>query len=63
MADDKDVYPLTSNDDLHVAGLVLDDEDDIQEDVAALLDIDTGSAPIDVNVDESGEEPQRQPRI
>jgi hypothetical protein len=49
MADDDDVYPLTGNDDLRVAGLVPDDEDDIQEDVAALLGTDLTSAPDDLS--------------
>jgi hypothetical protein len=33
MADDDDVNPVTGNDDLRAAGLVPDDEDDIQADV------------------------------
>lgn len=63
MADDKDVYPLTGNDDLHAAGLVPDDEDGIWGDVAAFLGIDASSAAIDVDVDDSGGGPRRQPRI
>ena len=49
MADDNDVvYPLTGNDDLITAGLLLEDDDDIRDDAAALLGIDvgSGSAPI-----------------
>jgi hypothetical protein len=49
MADDDDVNPVTGNDDLRAAGLVLDDEDDIQADVAALLGINLTSAPIDLS--------------
>jgi hypothetical protein len=49
MADDDDVYPLTGNDDLRAVGLVPDDEDDIQADVAALLGIDLTSAPVDLS--------------
>jgi hypothetical protein len=48
MADDDDVNPVTGNDDLRAAGLVPDDEDDIQADAAALLGIDLTSAPIDL---------------
>jgi hypothetical protein len=49
MADDDDVNPVTGNDDLRAAGLVLDDEDDIQADVAALLGIDLTSAPVNLS--------------
>ena len=52
MADDDDVvYPLTGNDDLITAGLLLEDDDDIRDDVVALLGIDvgSGSAPIDLD--------------
>jgi hypothetical protein len=49
MADDDDVNPVTSNDDLHVAGLVPDDKDDIQADAAALLGIDLTSALVDLS--------------
>ncbi|KAL5682917.1 hypothetical protein ACJX0J_009302, partial [Zea mays] len=49
MADDDDVNPVTGNDDLHAAGLVPDDEDDIQADAAALLGIDLTSAPVDLS--------------
>ena len=52
MVDDDDVvYPLTGNDDLIAAGLVLEDNDDIHDDAAALLGIDvsSGSAPIDLD--------------
>ncbi|XP_023155945.1 uncharacterized protein [Zea mays] len=49
MADDDDVNPITGNDDLHAAGLVPDDEDDIQADAAALLGIDLTSAPVDLS--------------
>lgn len=49
MADDDDVNPVTGNDDLRAAGLVPDDEDDIQADAAALLGIDLTSAPVDLS--------------
>ncbi|PWZ30045.1 putative AC transposase [Zea mays] len=49
MADDGDVNPLTGNDDLRVAGLVPNDEDDIQADAAALLGIDLTSALVDLS--------------
>jgi hypothetical protein len=54
MADDDDVYPLTGNNDLRTAGLVPDDEDDIQADDAALLGIDLSSAPVDVDDGDRG---------
>ena len=57
MADDDDVvYPLTGNDDLITAGLLLEDDDDIRDDVVALLGIDvgSGSAPIDLDGGDSG---------
>ena len=38
MADDDDVvYPLTGNDDLIAAGLLLEDDNDIHDNTAALL--------------------------
>jgi hypothetical protein len=49
MVDDDDVNPVTGNDDLRTAGLVPDDEDDIQADAAALLGIDLTSAPVDLS--------------
>jgi hypothetical protein len=53
--DDNVVYPLTSNDDLRAARLVPEDDDDIHEDAAALLDIDvgSGSAPIDLDMSQN----------
>jgi hypothetical protein len=54
--DDNVVYPLTGNDDLRAAGLVLEDDDDIREDAAALLGINvgSGSATIDLDADDGG---------
>jgi hypothetical protein len=54
--DDNVVYPLTGNDDLKAAGLVPKDNDDIREDAAALLgiDVDSGSAPIDLDAGDGG---------
>lgn len=49
MADDDDVNLVTGNDDLRAAGLVPDDEDDIQADAAALLGIDLTFAPVDLS--------------
>jgi hypothetical protein len=59
MADDDDVNSVTGNDDLRVAGLVPDDEDNIQVDAAALLGIDLTSAPVDLssNPGDTGGEP------
>jgi hypothetical protein len=57
MANDEDVYPLTSNDDLRAAGLVPNDEDNIQEDVTALLGIDLSSALVDVDAGDDGRGP------
>jgi hypothetical protein len=49
MADDYDVNPVTGNDDLRTARIVLDDKDDIQADAAALLGIDLTSAHVDLS--------------
>jgi hypothetical protein len=49
MADDDVVNPVTGNNDLHAAGLVPDDEDDIQADAAALLGIDLTCALVDLS--------------
>jgi len=57
MADDDDVvYPLTGNDDLIMAGLLPEDDDDIRDDAAVLLGIDvgSGSAPIDLDGGDGG---------
>ena len=57
MADDDDVvYPLTGNNDLIAAGLLLEDDEDIHDDVAALLGIDvgSGSTPIDLDGGDGG---------
>jgi hypothetical protein len=51
--DDNVVYPLTSNDDLRATGLVLEDDDDIREDIAALLGIDVGSGSTQIDHDAS----------
>jgi len=64
MADDNDVvYPLTGNDDLITAGLLLEDDDDIRDDAAALLGIDvrSGSAPIDLDGGDGGGGPAPAP--
>jgi hypothetical protein len=54
--DDNVVYPLTGNDDLRAAGLVLEDDNDICEDAATLLGINvgSGSAPIDLDAGDGG---------
>jgi hypothetical protein len=54
--DDNVIYPLTDNDDLRAAGLVPKDDDDIHEDVVALLGINvgSGSAPINLDVGDGG---------
>ena len=52
MADDGDViYPLTDNDDLIVAGLLPEDDDDICDDATALLGINVGSGSASIDLD------------
>jgi hypothetical protein len=57
MANDDDVYPLNGTDNLRMAGLVPNDEDDISADAAALLGIDLSSAPVDVDTGDGGRGP------
>ena len=52
MADDDVVYPVTGNEDLVVARLPLEDDDDIRDDAVVLFVVDlvgSGSAPIDLD--------------
>jgi hypothetical protein len=56
-ADDDIVWPLTSNDDLIMAGLAPKDEDDTHEDTAALFGIDVSSGSVAlIDLDDSGGE-------
>ena len=45
MANDDIVYPVTGNEDLIVAGLSLERDDDVHDAAAALFDVDVGSGP------------------
>jgi hypothetical protein len=57
MTDADVVYPITGNKNLIMAGLLLEDDDDIHHDATALFGVDllgSGSAPIDLDGDGAG---------